>query len=266
MLIVKKYQDYYDSAIGFGGVDTTCVWERIPHQEANNSELAKISKMLEGAKIGWNVGPYWHDSRQYRYTTKQPNFPEVILPFIIGFCGKTYVGYMFQWPMNRFGEHKIKIVYGWESFAELHNFDLQKRRARDFNEKNDKIRTQAFFERFHDQPHPELFFRYHVPIWVYDLGTNLVSYKIDQPNKKFNYSRPYFMTNPPLGDYEFYRVFSAAQTFQEIQMYIQGVLGNKEKEIVEISEKNKLQQHGFDPKWSFRNPCPPNRKKGNCKL
>jgi len=35
---------------------------------------------------------------------------------------------------------------------------------------------------------------------------------------------------------------------------------NKEKEIVEISDKDKLLQHGFD-KWSFRNPDPPKRKK-----
>ena len=34
-------------------------------------------------------------------------------------------------------------------------------------------------------------------------------------------------------------------------MFLGGVLGNKEKEIVEVADKYKIAQHGFD-KWSFR--------------
>ena len=34
-------------------------------------------------------------------------------------------------------------------------------------------------------------------------------------------------------------------------MFISGVLGNKEKEIVQVEDKYKIAQHGFD-KWSFR--------------
>ena len=35
-------------------------------------------------------------------------------------------------------------------------------------------------------------------------------------------------------------------------MFISGVLGVGERPIVKISDKNKIIEHGFDYKWSFR--------------
>ena len=57
--------------------------------------------------------------------------------------------------------------------------------------------------------------------------------------------------NPHYNDYEFYKVFDSFTAFQEIQMFMGGVLGSGEKEIVEVADKYKIGQHGFD-KWSFR--------------
>jgi len=252
MLIIKKYQDYYDTAIGFGGIDKTCIWERTPEQEKEPKQLKAILKLLD-SQDSENIRTYMKDERIFRSSPYRDGSPELILPFIIGFCGKTYVGYVFRWTQGY--DHTIKIVYGKEAFLELHSFDR--------NSKIDKENTITFFDRYHNKPHTELFFKYRVPVWVYDWGTDVIKYE-NYFGSKFHYHIPYFMTNPPLKDYEFYRLFSAPQAFQEIQMYLQGVLGNKEKEIVEISEKDKLLQHGFD-KWSFRNPYPPKRKR-KCKI
>ena len=42
--------------------------------------------------------------------------------------------------------------------------------------------------------------------------------------------------------------------FQEIQMYVSGVLGsNEDGEQTEMTEKQKVAQHGMN-KWSFRKP------------
>ena len=73
------------------------------------------------------------------------------------------------------------------------------------------------------------------PIFVYD------TYRRDDA----------FIINPILKDYEFYKVVDAFTAFTELQMFISGVLGVGEKEIVEIEDKYKIGQHGFD-KWSFR--------------
>ena len=47
--------------------------------------------------------------------------------------------------------------------------------------------------------------------------------------------------------------------FQEIEMYISGVLGINNKPTVEISDKNKIVGRGFDLKYSFRKD--PEKKK-----
>jgi len=66
----------------------------------------------------------------------------------------------------------------------------------------------------------------------------------------FRNNRKFFI-NPVLKDYEFYKIFDSYQAFQEIQMFISGVLGSKEKDIIMIEDKYKIASHGFD-KWSFR--------------
>ena len=67
-----------------------------------------------------------------------------------------------------------------------------------------------------------------------------------------------FLINPILKEFEFYKVVDAFTAFTELQMFIGGVLGVGEKEIVEIEDKYKIGQHGFD-KWSFRRE--PTKKK-----
>ena len=249
MLIIKKYHDYYDSAVGVDGIDKTCIYERLPVQESNQYEMGKIHELFKGDKVGWHCGPYSENYSKFRYNKPQKNDPYFIMPFIIGFCGKTYVGYVFKWDVYN-DLDKIKIVYGPDEFFETQKFDATKKYSR---YKTNYERTKKYFDRFHDKEHSDLFVKYHTPIWVYDFGTNIVKYENDGfKNNQFNYRNKYFMTNPPLNDYEFYRIFNTQMAFQEIQMYLQGVLGNKEKEIVVISEKDKLQQHGFDPKYSFR--------------
>jgi hypothetical protein len=60
-----------------------------------------------------------------------------------------------------------------------------------------------------------------------------------------------FHINPMLKDYEFYRVFDTYQTFQEISMFLGGVLGTNEDGGNVVDDKHRFSQRGFD-KWSFR--------------
>lgn len=252
MYIITKHKDYYDSA---GGVDKTCVWTRTPEIEENKEKKTNLIKFFEGPKVGWVSGPYSKYEPRFHGAGKSPY---LIRPFIIGFCGKTYVGYVFKWYTNDYLEEKVKIVYGPDEF-----FELCKISAIKSLEKPKKEATKLYFDKFHNKPHTELFFKYRTPIWVFDTGCYLVDYKFDT---KFNILQDDFIINPNLSAYRFFQVFSAPQTFQEIQMYLQGVLGGVEKDVIIISDENKLLQHGFDKKWSFRNPCPPKRKSGKCKI
>jgi hypothetical protein len=57
---------------------------------------------------------------------------------------------------------------------------------------------------------------------------------------------------PILKDYKFFKVKDTFTAFQEISMYQFGVLGCTEKDICVVSDKDRLDQRGFDPKYGFR--------------
>jgi hypothetical protein len=89
-----------------------------------------------------------------------------------------------------------------------------------------------------------------VPVFIYDGDFGRTEF--DKKRSISNSFKPKFIINPLLKDYEFYKVFDTFQAFQEVQMFLSGVLGRGEKEIVEVQDKYKITQHGFDYKWSFR--------------
>ena len=84
-----------------------------------------------------------------------------------------------------------------------------------------------------------LFRKFKVPIFVFDADSR--SPRNDNA----------FIINANLKEFEFYKVVDAFTAFVETQNYISGVLGTSEKEIIEVEDKYKIGQHGFD-KWSFR--------------
>jgi hypothetical protein len=57
--------------------------------------------------------------------------------------------------------------------------------------------------------------------------------------------------NGSLSDVKFYKLMDPFTIYQELDMYISGVLGQQAKEIITISDKDRIPQHGFD-EYSFR--------------
>jgi hypothetical protein len=57
--------------------------------------------------------------------------------------------------------------------------------------------------------------------------------------------------NPVLKDVEFYKVLDSFTAYQELDMFISGTLPQSTAMPIEIADKDKIPQHGFD-KWSFR--------------
>ena len=60
--------------------------------------------------------------------------------------------------------------------------------------------------------------------------------------------------NPELRKYDFVTVKDPPAAFQEIYMYISGVLGVPARSMVEISDREKARKHGHDGKYSFKKP------------
>ena len=51
---------------------------------------------------------------------------------------------------------------------------------------------------------------------------------------------------------EFVKVFDPYTCFQEIEMYLSGVLGGMSPKMIECSDEVRLESHGFDKRVSFR--------------
>ena len=164
--------------------------------------------------------------------------------FIVGFCGKLYVGWKLyrEWVdpesslLNNYPETLTDITYDHElikkyiksNFWGGNNLDDDFEYIKNYNAIN-------------------IFRKLKAPIFIYDYDYGRTSI-----NAYRNRSKCVFIINPNLSEYEFYTVFDSFQAFQEVQMFMGGVLGKGEKDIVEVADKYKIEQHGFDYKYSFR--------------
>lgn len=272
MLIIKKFHDYYDTAMGSTGIDKTCVYQRTPFYDKDQYEFKKNFKLFEIEKTdyAWRTRPYSYNLSKRNNEWKEGELRSAE-PFVIGFCGKTYVGYVFRFyhAGDTYGisNDKIKITYSIDEFLALLNLKDKKILTSEYYySKTDYPKVVEYYNRFHGKEHKELFVEKHVPIFVCDFDTMINSQHDRKANPvtidyagRVKSTDDFIMYNPCLKDYEFYRLFNPAQAFQEIQMYLQGVLGSIEKDSRELTDKEKVVNHGMD-NWSFRNPNPPKRK------
>jgi len=236
MLIINhKKKDFYDGVVGTTGIDKTIVYDRqIIEVEENN-----IPKIFQRKTGYWGLRyreNSFHSLNYYPIKKEYQKFYDKQAYFIVGFCGKLYIG----WKL-----YHVKTEYPHEIITTI-KYDnkyiktiLEPKSWHGILE--DNINNILTFDAL------QLFRDFNTPVFIYDSDYNRSF--LDSNHGSNN---PKFFINPLLKDYEFYKVFDTFQAFQEIQMFLSGVLGNKEKEIVEVADKYKIQQHGFDYKWSFR--------------
>ena len=65
-------------------------------------------------------------------------------------------------------------------------------------------------------------------------------------------SRDNIKFNVKLSDYDFYKKFDTYTAYQELDMWISGILAYPQNIMLEVEDKIKLTKHGFDNKYSFR--------------
>ncbi len=242
MLIQSDFHDYYDAALGVGGIDTDIVFRRYTKTLADHDLPEGWTDSLGGA--GRFFGYYHHAPLWQHDPQTTPPAHRVEREYLIGFCGEIFYGievrsvvepnkrlFFFDDEIGAFITDYISILqkphhyptFGEDSYALW--MDVRDRVSR--------YRSSGAAVRIHQT--------YNTPVFVYLMRGGLV-------------------INPCLREYGFMRVKDTFTAFQEVQMYVGGVLPQAEHPLVEVSERDKLLQHGFDEKWSFRNPDPPKRK------
>jgi len=235
MLIISKKKDYYDGVVGTMGVDKTIVYNR-EVKEFTEYEFPEPFKRKVSDYYVKQVQPFL---KLGGYNTNKSSNYQDYNYFIVGFCGKLYIGWkLYTETKSAFTNNNIitTITYDFDNVNEI----LDCKRNGYYGNLSDHVKNVLDYDPMY------LFRELNTPIFIYDNDFNRTF--IGRFSKGRN---PKFIINPNLNDYEFYKVFDSFQAFQEIQMFLGGVLGNHEKEIIEVADKYKIEQHGFD-KWSFR--------------
>ncbi len=242
MYIISKKKDYYDGVVGAVGVDKTIVYTR----EENIIDERHIPVKLYQHKGRWSddASPF-EQIGDFRLDPKC-RFKNFSI-FIVGFCGKTYVGWKFYYEKKSYvpfptNELITEIIYD-SNIAKRYFIGRYWKDNKNWEEKFDEVVKQC-----NNVNLMEFFREYNSPIFVldFDYDRKIISDYFGRTRRETK-----LIVNGKLSDYEFYKVFDAFQAFQEISMFISGVLGDKEKNIVVVEDKYKIAQHGFD-KWSFR--------------
>lgn len=90
----------------------------------------------------------------------------------------------------------------------------------------------------------DIFTHFKVPVFTFGIyGMNLEQY-ISNTNYKV-------VLNPSLKNIQFFKVMDPVTVFQEIYMFLSGVLAGNNPEIPKVSDDDLITAKGFD-KWSFR--------------
>lgn len=85
-----------------------------------------------------------------------------------------------------------------------------------------------------------IFFEHKTPLFYINHDLKYYSYKYD------------LYINTHLDKIDFVKIFDPYSAFQEIEMYVSVVLGIDSQKTIEVSDKSKIESHGFDYKYSFR--------------
>jgi hypothetical protein len=220
------------------GMDKRLVYVRHTEEINDKLDLDYISELVDNAPC---VDNHWHCTENI----------EKLKPIFIFFCGKIYICYEFTIrKLNKepcspydikvdsflhtykqveyaFGRYKIK----WHKQGKKWFKWQTMRHKEDFSEKN----VQTAFDTYSGKTPTNLNIKYKAPV--------LIGYEMDNKPKLFK--------NPRLADYKFLKRLDPYTIFQEIEMYVGGVLGLGSPNMIEVSDDVKRSQHGFD-KWSFK--------------
>lgn len=230
MRIISPFRDYYDSAQGFGA-DQTRLFLRKPESLAANqlgipAELKEpFSKVKSWSSASWAAS---------------------IIPIV--FCGKLYHALRL-----RYASYNRTTCFYSEESSIFYTVDS----ARAWAETKGNQELLAFMQRRIKNGDLPLASQ-GTPLNLNWLVENLAPILTCDLH---NYES--FLTkNARLSDLQFYKVFDAVQAYQELDMYLSGILAAENKPMVEISDKIRALQRGFDC-YSFRQ-TPTKRKAKQC--
>jgi hypothetical protein len=236
MRIISPFHDYYDTAQAFGQ-DERVVYHRVTREEKYKFPHA-LAKWFPARGVPWKQRGEFaddHVERFYFKSSKPVTFHPVSIEFFrIGFCGKLHSGIVIQFTPTS----PIECFYNVDDIKTKAEKYFKKNLVDEFKETTSGQRAANWFDKKVDETS--------FNDWCVENKTPVVVW-----NSTWKEHSEWVYYNPCLNDYDFFKVMNPYQAYQELDMYISGVIGYPGIPMVEIEDKYKIVEHGFD-KWSFR--------------
>lgn len=228
MKIVSKFSDYYDSVMK-QGVDL-------------NKVFIRETKELDKATLPKD----WQEKRENSYRHKFAEYQELELGYhnhprlgwiksiYIVFAGKLYGGF------ETINACKSGIKYVWNEedlTTECQQINLDLDRKSWYSKQTDLDIARQIFSVNGSEV---------LSSWAINNSISIAKISFDLQNRGYRI----ITENPCLKDMNFQKVIDPFTAYQELDMWIGGVIGQNPQPD-EVSDSVKIQQHGFD-KWSFR--------------
>jgi hypothetical protein len=245
MYIISKSKDYYDSCASLG-IDKTLIYKRDLITDENTSVGEDIcEKFLTPSGM-------WDKYKTSIYASRNAFGRRHLGLFlhIVGFCGKLYpliqyrheVGSALTPISEYFYTQDLDRLKALVEKDDTLSMCLTLDRYHGYGTKKKESEWIRFTKAVHDLNEVEYldpFVKYSVPVFIVGLVPHLESKK------------HMLLLNTTLKEQEFYRVKDPHTAWQEISMFLGGVIPRQVPETVEIKDKDRITGHGFD-KWSFR--------------
>lgn len=225
MRIISRFQDYYDRAMAHGA-DQSRVFLREQVEYAEQSKTLPVPEYL----------------KQFLQLTKQGDTRKgvTLSPFLVAFAGKLYPGVYCSRPasadLTQESDGPIsECFYELEQlliFCKKHDISLEKKWF--FDQQTEAQRYAQFFDLRGSDRCEKMLAEHGIAVAA---ATHQGGSKV--------------MVNPALKTFEFFRVFDAWQTYQELDMYLGALAAPDTKPPVQIADKDRIAQHGFNGQ-SFR--------------
>lgn len=202
-----------------------------------------ISKFKDYYDIGLGLGGYG-DSISYIREQKVIEIKKNYLHtywFEIGFCGQVYI------PLSFKKNDKWRCLYTMDEVDNYVERYFSKKRKKEYYE-IPKYRTMPYLARdiLENRVHCEQFFK------KASVRYQRMFREHNTPIYVVNFWEGKIIINERLNSYEFFKVKPPYIAYQELEMYVGGILNQKREVVPEVSNDDLIIAKGFDLKRSFR--------------
>ena len=94
MYIISKHKDFYDGVAGTTGIDKTIVYERHSKDVEGKENFPEPFSYDKNSRFNWKNKNPFHEISSYDLKKEVTKY-DLYSAFIVGFCGKLYIGWKF---------------------------------------------------------------------------------------------------------------------------------------------------------------------------